>query len=198
MVIDWAVAERPMPGHQVSGDVHVVEPFRDGVLVAVIDALGHGDDAAATSRLAAATVRAHADREIPTVIRICHEQLRAARGVVMSAASIDARNHTVTWGGVGNVEGFLVRSDASGSLVRDALVLRNGVIGFQIPEVRPTVRPIAPGHVLILATDGIAAGFLDRYEPGTPQQIADAILARYGKPTDDALVLVAAYTGPPA
>ncbi|MGH9140437.1 MAG: SpoIIE family protein phosphatase [Vicinamibacterales bacterium] len=195
MLLDWAVAERALPGQAISGDLHVVEPFPDGVLVAVIDALGHGDEAAAAARLAASTVRAHAHEAIPTLIRICHERLRAARGVVMSAASFNARNDSVTWGGVGNVEGFLVRSHASGSSPREALVLRNGVVGFHLPEVRSTVRPIARGDVLVLATDGIATGFLDDFDRGTPQDVADRILARYGKPTDDALVLVAAYIG---
>jgi len=198
MVIEWAVAERPFPGERVSGDTHVVEPFRDGALVAVIDALGHGEEAAATSRLAADAVRAHAHEDISSLIRACHARLRAVRGVVMSAASFDARQSTVTWGGIGNVEGFLLRSRENGAAVRDALVMRSGVIGFQIPEVRATAVPIARGDMLVLATDGIAHGFLEGCGQGTPQDIADGILARYGRTTDDALVLVAIYNGAPA
>lgn len=196
MLIDWAVAERPLSGQSVSGDTHVVEPFPDGVLVAVIDALGHGEEAAATSQLAAATLRAYAHETIPALIRLCHERLRAARGVVLSVASFNGQNDTVSWGGVGNVEGFLMRARAGASPPREALVLRNGVVGFHLPDVRTTVLPVARGDVLVLATDGLAAGFLDRYDRGTPQQVADGILTRYGKPTDDALVLVAAYIGP--
>jgi phosphoserine phosphatase RsbX len=198
MVIEWAVAERPLPGERVSGDSHVVEPFRDGALVAVIDALGHGEQAAAASRIAAETVRAHAHDDIPSLMRACHARLRAVRGVVMSVASFDARQSTVTWGGIGNVEGFLVGSREHGISVRDALVMRGGVVGFQIPEVRVTAVPVARGDVLVLATDGIAHGFLDVCGGGTPQQMADGILARYGRSTDDALVLVAVYRGTPA
>jgi phosphoserine phosphatase RsbX len=194
MLIDWAVAARPLPGQVLSGDIHVVEPFPDGVLVAVIDALGHGDDAAETSRVAAATLRAHARETVPALIRQCHEQLRASRGAVMSVASFDRRG-TVTWGGIGNVEAFLVRSRAAGSTSREAPVLRNGVVGFHIPDVRTTVLPIAYGDMLVLATDGIATGFLDGFTRGAPQQVADDILARFGKLTDDALVLVATYIG---
>src|ERR1043166_4151443 len=98
MVIDWAFAQPPFPGEQFSGDVPVVEPLPHGALVAVIDALGHGSSAAETSRLAAETVRAHASEDIPAIIRSCHANLRAARGVVMSAASIDTRRSTMTWG----------------------------------------------------------------------------------------------------
>jgi len=35
-----------MPGQAVSGDMHLVRPFEDGVLVALVDGLGHGEEAA--------------------------------------------------------------------------------------------------------------------------------------------------------
>ena len=41
----------------------------------------------------------------------CHRALARTRGVVMSVASVRARELTVTWLGVGNVEGVLARSD---------------------------------------------------------------------------------------
>lgn len=193
MTIDWAVAERPLPGEGLSGDAYVVEPFSGGVLVAVVDALGHGPDAAATSRLAIEALRSCASDTIAGAIRACHQRLRAARGAVMSLASFDARNDTMTWGGVGNVEGFLLRRGTEPS--RESLVVRNGVVGFNLPSVRTTVVPVARGDVLVLATDGISDGFVEGSRAGTPQEIADGILARYAKPTDDALVLVAAYVG---
>ncbi len=195
MLIDWAVAERPLPGERVSGDIHVVEPLNDGMLVAVVDALGHGDEAAAAARAAAAAVRAHAQADVPTLIRACHERLRGARGVVMSAAAFDARRSTLTWGGIGNVEGLLLRARRTTTSVREALVTRGGVVGFQIPDVRATVVPVAPGDLLVLTTDGISSGFLEACDGGTPQHMADRILSRYGKSTDDALVLIAAYQG---
>jgi hypothetical protein len=54
------------------------------------------------------------------------------------------------------------------------------------------VQPICPGDLLVLATDGIRAGFAQGLALGDPpQQIADGILARHLKGNDDALVLVA-------
>jgi len=52
------------------------------------------------------------------------------------------------------------------------------------------------GDLLILATDGISVGF-DRELNGLerPQELADRILARHGKRTDDATVLVARFKG---
>jgi negative regulator of sigma-B (phosphoserine phosphatase) len=51
--------------------------------------------------------------------------------------------------------------------------------------------------VLVFATDGVRSDF-STYSPlgRDVQDTADAMLARYGKQTDDALVLVARYLGP--
>jgi len=62
------------------------------------------------------------------------------------------------------------------------------------------------GHadLLIFATDGLRSSFMHdpqlqnpllRQAQDGPQQLADALLTRYGKATDDALVLVARYRG---
>jgi hypothetical protein len=52
---------------------------------------------------------------------------------------------------------------------------------------------------VILATDGIKPEFSDEFVPGDePQAIADHILARYRKGTDDALVLVGRCLGDPS
>jgi hypothetical protein len=62
--------------------------------------------------------------------------------------------------------------------------------------MRPAALPVATGDILILATDGIASGFSSR-PPGVlgAPAIADRILAQWGKPSDDALVLVLRYLG---
>ena len=55
---------------------------------------------------------------------------------------------------------------------------------------------VAPGDTLVFATDGVRHEFtaeISISEP--PQRLADQILARFGKGTDDALVLVARYLG---
>lgn len=195
MLIDWAVAARPITGQHVSGDRHLVEPFEGGVLVAVIDALGHGEDAAKTAALAADALRGHAHESLAVLIRSCHQRLRAVRGAVMSLAAFDERRAMLHWAGIGNVEAALVRADAGARPRREALVLRNGVVGFQIPDIREATLPVSRDDVLIIATDGVATAFLDAFHRGSPQQLANDILARYGKSTDDALVLVARYVG---
>ena len=45
-MIEWGVASRALPGETRSGDLHVVESFAGGALVAAVDGLGHGEEAA--------------------------------------------------------------------------------------------------------------------------------------------------------
>jgi len=171
-------------------------PFRHGVLLAVIDGLGHGEAAAVAADIAVASLGGHAQESVLSLMRRCHEGLKATRGVVMSLASINAPDRTVTWVGVGNVEGRLLRANAHDRPACEAVPWRGGVVGYQLPPLRTSMLPIRRGDTLVLATDGIRASFAEELSlRDPPQQIADHILARFGKDTDDALVLVARFVG---
>ena len=195
-VLEWGLATLALPGHVESGDRHVVQPFPNGVLVAAVDGLGHGEEAAAAAKLAVSILERHAQEEVIALLRRCHEALRGTRGVVMSLASFRAPDSMLTWLGVGNVEGLLLREAADSALRHAALVLRGGVVGAELPPLRVSVIPVMRGDTLIFATDGIREGFTERLAlSDPPQELADRILARHAKGTDDALVLVARYAG---
>lgn len=195
--IEWAAAERPLPGEEESGDLCLVRPFPDGILVAVVDGLGHGPDAAIASRAAVVTLAAHNDEPVGMLAERCHRALKGTRGVALSLASFDTQRHALTWAGVGDVEGVLLRADPYARPTREYLLQRSGVVGYQMPpRIRGEIIPVSHGDTLIFATDGIRSGFVDDTSlDGSPQQIADGILARCARETDDALVLVARYTG---
>jgi hypothetical protein len=194
--IEWGVAGRALGGADVSGDLHLVAPHAAGLLVAVADGLGHGPMAALAARTAMTVLAGHAGGSVTELMTLCHEALRPTRGAVLSIASFDVTAGTVVWLGVGNVEGVMIRREGSARESRKALLLRGGVIGHRIPPLRAATLSTRIGDVLIFATDGIAAGFA-AIETGDrpPQDLADEILRRCGKDTDDALVLVARYRG---
>jgi hypothetical protein len=195
-VVDVGVATLALAGESESGDLHLVEPFPGGVLVAAVDGLGHGGEAASAARLACATLERDPAATLPELFERAHRRLLRTRGVVMSLASFDDRDGVLTWLGVGNVEGTLLRAGAAASPPSESILLRGGVVGYQLPPLRPSRTGLGPGDTLVLTTDGVRTGFLAGLELGEPaQRIADRILADHARENDDALVLVARYLG---
>ena len=195
-IVEYGVAKFVLPGQGESGDHHVVCCNRTGILIAAMDGLGHGEEAADVSKTAAELLRGSADEPIISLVERCHEKLRATRGVVMSIASIDAAHGMMTWLGVGNVQGVLVRSDTKKRNVQEPLLLRAGVVGSQLPALQAAVLPVQPGDTLLFATDGVRRDFsLTLSARENPQRAADRILEQYRSGIDDALVLVIRFTG---
>jgi negative regulator of sigma-B (phosphoserine phosphatase) len=194
--VEFGVATLPLAGEPESGDLHLVSSFPDGVLVAAVDGLGHGVEAAIAARAARETLEESPGDDIPTLFERCHRRLAKTRGVAMSLASFGVRDGVLTWLGVGNVEGTLLRADAAASPASESILLRGGVVGYQLPTLRPSSTAVAPGDMLVLATDGVRSGFAHGLGLAEPVQgLANRILSSHGKETDDALVLVARYLG---
>lgn len=195
--VEWSVAARALQAEAPSGDLAVVHPFPHGTLVAVIDGLGHGAEAAHAAKLAAAELGRHAADSPIGLLRRCHKALRGTRGVVMSLASFNTRDDTMTWLGIGNVEAVLVRAQPSHYPLRENVMLRGGVVGHDLPPLQAFVVPVARGDCLTFATDGVRTEFITAVAASGPPPARQApdLLSRYAKETDDALVLVARYLG---
>jgi len=198
-LIDWGVSCRALRGQKVSGDLYLVESSEEGFLMAAIDGLGHGPQAAAAAELAATVVRANAHDSIAQLLHRCHAELKQTRGVAISLASFNKQLKSLCWFGVGNVEGALLRAGDNGKLLCESIASRGGVVGYQLPPLKPAVTSIRPSDTLIFATDGIRSSFVQeltlRHFSMKPAILADCILQDHDKGTDDSLVLVVRYLG---
>jgi serine/threonine protein phosphatase PrpC len=187
--LEWAFRSRALDPREESGDLHVVEIFPEGALMAVIDGLGHGPEAASAARRAADTMKAYAQSDPVEVVERCHTALRGTRGAALLVLSLSFRDALVMWAGVGNVEGWHMRPAG-----REALLSRAGVVGYQITAPHRRSAPLTPGDLFILASDGVSARFSESLtRTGRLEEVAEAIFANYARVTDDALVLVARY-----
>jgi negative regulator of sigma-B (phosphoserine phosphatase) len=194
--IEWAVAARPVTGQTVSGDLHVVKPFGHCVLLAVIDGIGHGTEADRAAHVAADVLLKHTEDSTISLMRLCHGALAETRGAVMTLASLNFNENTMNWLGVGNVEGRLFRADPNVLPAHENILLRGGLVGYQLPSLHASVLPLMRGDLLLFATDGLHVGFDQRINlTESPKQIADGIMSRHFKGTDDALVLAVRYLG---
>lgn len=195
-LIEWGVATLTVGGQTESGDRHLVRTLPDGVLIAVVDGIGHGHEAAHAAAEATGLVERHSADPLEAILARCHESLRETRGVVMSLARYDTAHQTLTWIGVGNVEGLLIRRDPEEGGQREWLLLRRGVLGSRLPALQTSSRTVKEGDLLILLTDGVDVRFDETLDGmARPQLLADRILARHAKTTDDATVLVTRFAG---
>lgn len=201
--IEWATAGRPRPGEQICGDRSIAIGVEGGAaLFGVLDGLGHGP-AAANAAIAAmeALERAHQER-LEVLVQLCHRVLGGTRGAAMTLARIDFDTNMLSWTGVGNVTADLVAKAARGIYVRSSARLAAGIVGYRIPEVLPAqvvstqVVSMRTGDLLIITSDGIAGDYLDNIDfAASAEVIAEQILGKHAKETDDAMVLAARHRG---
>lgn len=160
----------------------------DGVTwVLLVDALGHGDQAADTAALATAEADTFpANLTIEAALLRLHQKLTGSRGV--AAALLRFGPNDLTIGGVGNVEVRVLQGPSP------PYVATRGVLGHRLPPLRGNrIELTSPGG-LLLFTDGI-----DRRAPLQALRRLDAdelcttLLRDYALERDDATVVHLTY-----
>ncbi|MGE3270579.1 MAG: SpoIIE family protein phosphatase [Chloroflexota bacterium] len=185
------VAGRPHPAEVVSGDAHTIQWAGDVCRIAVIDGLGHGPDAADAAGRAVATLEAHPALAPAEALQRCHAALSGTRGAAISIASLDLARGEVAYAGIGNVEAHIWRGCR-----RERLIVYRGIVGSAMRTVRTFTAPLslAEEWVFMMHTDGLSARAdiyaVDLAPPWEPDAVAQALVERYGRLQDDALVIV--------
>jgi serine phosphatase RsbU (regulator of sigma subunit) len=188
-----AAASRAYPGESENGDAWTVQWRGDLCRIAVVDGLGHGPPAAAAARLAVNTLDCRPALAPEDALAACHQALTGSRGAVIAVAEIDTVKRRLHYAGVGNIEGHY-----SGPRGVEHLVSDRGIVGSALPRLHPHDLELVADWSLLLHSDGVRSRFdlrQERATPGmTPQALADAVLAGWGRPNDDATVVVIAPT----
>ncbi|OBJ77538.1 stage II sporulation protein M [Mycobacterium gordonae] len=196
--MEWATASRPRPGEQLCGDQAVaVDVDGAAALFGVLDGLGHGP-AAAGAAVAGVEALANARKErLEVLVALSHRVLTGTRGAAMSLARIDFETSKLSWTGIGNVRANLVAKSVGGVQVRSSARLIGGIVGYRIPETRPAqVVSMRTGDLLLITSDGISEDYLDHLDfAASAVDIAEQVLAKHAKETDDAMVLAARHRG---
>lgn len=156
----------------------------------VADGLGHGPRAAEAARAAVAIFRQHASLPADRLLERIHQALRATRGAAVAVAEVTGAGRTVRYAGIGNIAGTL-----RGSRETRRMVSLPGTAGHEARSIRCFEYDWPEGGVLIMHSDGVATRWdLDAY-PGlavhAPALVAGVLYRDFGRPRDDATVLVA-------
>lgn len=190
-LVEWGVASRPFPGETVSGDTCLVEERDTLVLASVIDGLGHGEPAATAAAAAEREIRVQCEQPLPEVMRAAHRASAGTRGAAITLARFEPDGVRLL--AVGNVAGLVVHADGR----QRRVPLRGGIVGFRIPSLGQVDRmDLEPGDHVVLASDGIRSGFTRGIELSlSPAEVAERVLHRCARDTDDATVFVARFRG---
>ena len=181
--VSVAWLSRPREGESVNGDAVVVRRHGDAVLVAVVDALGHGPKAAEVAEASAEWLAAaHDVGGAPSLIAGLPKHLQGTRGaaarlLVISSTGLEACS-------VGNVE---LRS-ATGKL---PFVLTPGVLGVRLRQPKICVSPSLIADRFVLHSDGISGRFdIKAHRSHAPPAVATQIFGAHRHAHDDATVVV--------
>jgi negative regulator of sigma-B (phosphoserine phosphatase) len=183
--VQTAQISLPMPGEHKNGDAVLVRETPTGaVMLAVIDGLGHGPDAAAASQAAVTSLNALPfDSNVTDAMREMHERLRGTRGAAATLCIL--RGSVLEACAVGNVA--LLTTSCS-----IPLVLSAGVLGHQVAKFRVCSAQVKAGARLALLSDGISTRFrLEELRQLDAEGACREIMARYRRKEDDASVLMA-------
>lgn len=184
MKLTWAHRTAPCHGEVENGDAVFAATLHDGAAVlAVIDGLGHGPNAA---RAAAAAVEALASatsrHDAVAIVEALHGSLRGTRGAAATVCTLRA-GHLVACG-VGNVA---LRTRGT----QVPFVLSPGILGGQVRAFRRVEARLASGDRLLLHSDGISARFsLEDVARLGAEEACTAIFERHWRANDDGTVLV--------
>ncbi len=182
---NYGTVNRPCFGEAVSGDRCFMFRYGDGILLGIVDVLGHGAEAHALALrcdqwLAQATQQVKGSLE--ELLIALHGDIRGSRGAAVSLAWVRQRQVSVV--GVGNTIVYVLQNKVT------PVCAQPGIVGSHMPRLRPVALDLNDGEVLLLTTDGISERMDSsrllaiRHHP--PQRIAREVLREYGKPHDDA------------
>jgi anti-sigma regulatory factor (Ser/Thr protein kinase) len=182
---------RPILGEAKSGDHALVRRTAAAVSIGVCDGLGHGRDARDAADVAIAAFDSHAHRTPAAVLEACHGAVESTRGAVMAVARMEVPRRGVEVASVGNIVSEVVGPRASTRFGSTAHVLGTPRRGLRIST---ETRPIEPGELLLLFSDGVSARASIHDDLALLRQhpvvIAREVLKRFGRDHDDALVAV--------
>lgn len=194
--LHWSTVYSLKEGEEACGDGYLVLEQDHKILIAVVDGLGHGTQAAQASKKAVELLKRYSNYSLINLVKNCHDNLHDTRGVVLSVASIDVRENILAWIGIGNVEVTLIYKGDMNLPQIERLMLRSGIVGYKLPFLQVSMIPIAAGDIIIFATDGVEGDYVaDIDYKDCPHDIVEMISSTYFNTMDDSLVLAAQYQG---
>jgi len=167
----------------------------DKVLLAVVDGVGHGAEAARTTGKVLECIDYYCGLDLDSLVKKCHQTAMYTRGVTLGMALADRKRSLVDFIGVGSVAMQMGTPRGSSTAVH-RFVANNGIVGYNLPaRLLAFSRRYTPEDTLVVYSDGISSKFNLRGISGlrvtSVAELAVSILGEFGSTADDVTVVVA-------
>ena len=178
---------RPFKGLNICGDSFVVEEHDGGLLVAVIDGLGHGYESWVAASTAVEVIRGSMDLSVDGIVRRCHQELKVTRGAAIGVLKVDPGG-SGQFCGVGNIEVQAINGSSP------SVFCLAGIVGHNLRTSKVMPVTMKPGDIYCLLSDGVSSrGNFKSCLPGDPESVARRIVEQWGRAHDDATAVVIGY-----
>lgn len=184
----FGIASRPILGLNVNGDAYVTEEWNGQTLVAVLDGLGHGEEACVESTKAKEYILQNRTKDVEQLILGLHADLHMTRGIAIGLAKIDRTTNQLFFCGIGNIEVSIIGEPPMHPASLD------GIVGMNLRKVKKFEYRYDSLKAVILHSDGVSSKFDLSYYPAFyehPQKTSEQILNEWGKKLDDATIVIA-------
>ncbi len=190
-VLEHGTHIRPCQGERVAGDATVVRPLDEGLFVAIIDVLGHGDEAHELARVIEAFLGRFGSDDVAGSMTRLHQHVKGTRGAAVGLCAIDAAGRA-SYVGTGNT---VLRRIGK---LDTRLVSQDGILGQIMRTPRPQAVQLEAGDLLVLYTDGVPDRFSSDDYPSihdhAPKDVARTVVERFGKGYDDAACIAVRFS----
>ncbi|HEY9772367.1 MAG TPA: hypothetical protein V6C81_01005 [Planktothrix sp.] len=197
-LVEWAVARQFRTINSAKGEteIPILKATPSGIVCALIDGVGEDATAIEAAKRAAQPFEEYTHQSLTELFARSEKSLKAGTGVALTAAMFNVGFNTISWFGIGNVNGVLFRRSPAADPRYHRIELISGLIGTGQVRLREMCLPIKPGDLLIFATEGVADTFVEALPiDGKPRLVADQLMAKYCAPDTDCAMIVVRYLG---
>ncbi|MDF0605199.1 serine/threonine-protein phosphatase [Neisseriaceae bacterium TC5R-5] len=181
--LEHGICTRPYFGERVSGDGQLIRQTEQGWFLAMLDVLGHGEEAHVLARQMEAWLQQQAWQPLPACMQAMHQQFKGSRGAAVCLVQLD-KDGGLRCVSVGNT---LLRVLQASEQV---LTGQPGTVGYVLPTLSEQCLQLAPGALLLLTTDGVPehfpAGVLQSWRHLPLARLSNQLINDYAKWHDDA------------
>ena len=188
--LNHGILSRPKSGEHINGDAFIAKHVRNGLLMGVIDGVGHGVHASQAANTARQYIEKHSDSSLLEIFRGVDRACLATRGVVMALVLFEWQRNMFQFASVGNIEIKVF----NGGREKPKFIIRRGIVGKNAPLPVVTENQWQSGDMLALHSDGVSSQWnLDNfvhYAEYSAQVIAENIFKATQKQNDDATLVI--------